>query len=33
VFIKWRGLRAEGTDAAEIVTTPSDGEPPLGLTA
>ena len=33
VFIKWRGLRAEGTDAAEIVTAPSDGESPLGLTA
>jgi hypothetical protein len=33
VFIKWWGLRAEGTDAAEIVTAPSDGESPLGLTA
>jgi APA family basic amino acid/polyamine antiporter len=33
VLMKWRGLRAEETLAAEVVTTPSDGGPPLGLTA
>jgi len=27
------GLQAEETHAAEVVTTPADGEPPLGLTA
>ena len=27
------GCGAQGTDAAEIVTAPSDGESPLGLTA
>jgi hypothetical protein len=33
VFMKWRELRAEVTHAAEVVTAPSDGESPLGLTA
>jgi basic amino acid/polyamine antiporter, APA family len=33
VLMKWRGLRADETHAAEVVTTSSDGEPPLGLTA
>jgi hypothetical protein len=30
VFMKWRGLRAEESRAAEVVTPPSDGEPSLG---
>jgi hypothetical protein len=33
VFMKWRGLRAEETHAAEVVTALSDGKSPLGLTA
>jgi APA family basic amino acid/polyamine antiporter len=33
VFMKWRGARAEPTEAAAIATAPSDGEQPLGLTA
>ncbi len=34
VFMKWRGLRAEpAATAADLATTPSDAEQPLGLTA
>jgi APA family basic amino acid/polyamine antiporter len=37
VFMKWRGHRAEpaaeAATAADLATTPSDGEQPLGLTA
>ena len=33
VFMKWRGPRPEETHAAVVVTAPSDGESPLGLTA
>jgi APA family basic amino acid/polyamine antiporter len=33
VFMKWRGARAEPTEAAEVAAPPGEGEQPLGLTA
>jgi APA family basic amino acid/polyamine antiporter len=33
VFMKWRGIRAQGGAAAGEAAPPSEGEQPLGLTA